>query len=201
MTEIELLFSRLESIYSFSEADQQVFSHKGKVKQFTKGSHLFRSGETPKYLSFICSGVACNYYTTPDGIRRNKSFIQAGDVAACLSSLHLDKPARFSCEVLSDIVCFEIPFSQLSVLMAQHAGWQVVLNGLVTKLALKKEAREADLLLLSPQQMYVEFLEQFPELGNQLPNYHIAAYLGITEVSLSRIRAKLGIQNAYSRKL
>lgn len=199
MTELEPLFSKIESFYSLSAAEKQDFSHKGKLKHIASGNHLFRSGDTPNCLSFICSGVGCNYYIKPDGTRRNKSFLQTGDVAACLSSLHLNKPTRFSCEALTDIVYFEIPFSQLSVLMAQHAGWQVVLNSLVTKLALKKEAREADLLLLSAQQMYVEFIEQFPELAKQLPNYHIAAYLGISEVSLSRIRAKLGIQNSYNK--
>ncbi|WP_370981151.1 Crp/Fnr family transcriptional regulator [Agaribacterium sp. ZY112] len=199
MKELNQLFAKIESVFSFSEEEKQVFRQKGKIKHFASGNHLFRSGETPNTLSFICSGVACNYYTKADGTRRNKSFLQVGDVAACLSSLHLSKPTRFSCEALTDIVCFEVPFSQLSVLMAQHTGWQKALNGFVTMLALKKEAREADLLLLSPQQFYVQFIEQFPELASQLPNYHIASYLGITEVSLSRIRAKLGVQNPYNK--
>ncbi len=43
-------------------------------------------------------------------------------------------------------------------------------------------------LQLSASERYDLFLQQYSEIEQLTPNYHIASYLGITEQSLSRIR-------------
>ena len=45
-------------------------------------------------------------------------------------------------------------------------------------------------LQLSASERYNVFLKQYPDIEQMIPNYHIASYLGITQQSLSRIRAK-----------
>jgi CRP-like cAMP-binding protein len=45
-------------------------------------------------------------------------------------------------------------------------------------------------LQLTAQERYDLFLKQYPDIEQYIPNYHIASYLGITQQSLSRIRAK-----------
>ncbi len=62
---------------------------------------------------------------------------------------------------------------------------------LLEQLAIKKERREADFLLLSATERYQKFLQDYAYIVNSIANYHIASYLGITEVALSRIRSRL----------
>jgi len=45
-------------------------------------------------------------------------------------------------------------------------------------------------LQLTAQERYDLFLNQYPDIEQYVPNYHIASYLGITQESLSRIRAE-----------
>ncbi|WP_281544398.1 Crp/Fnr family transcriptional regulator [Grimontia sp. SpTr1] len=186
--------------FALSDDEWQSFINQGKLKLYSKGDVLFSAGDVVDKVGFVCAGTLCNFYLTPDGNRRNKSFLQQGEVSACLSSFARGLPARFGCEVLTDAVCFEVPVKALRSLSESTPGWKDVFLQMVTALALKKEAREADLLMLSPTELYIQFVESCPELSQSLPNYHIASYLGITEVSLSRIRAKLGVQNAYQRQ-
>lgn len=40
----------------------------------------------------------------------------------------------------------------------------------------------------TPQQLYEELLREYPNIIQRVPQYYIASYLGITSVSLSRIR-------------
>jgi CRP-like cAMP-binding protein len=54
-----------------------------------------------------------------------------------------------------------------------------------------KEEKELLLLTESPQARYQHFLQRFPELDARVPDHQIAAYLGITPISLSRIRKRL----------
>ena len=49
-------------------------------------------------------------------------------------------------------------------------------------------------LQLTAQERYDLFLNQYPDIEQYVPNYHIASYLGITQESLSRIRAERPIK-------
>ncbi|WP_330960428.1 Crp/Fnr family transcriptional regulator [Photobacterium sp. 53610] len=169
--------------------------------RYRAGEAIFHPGDRTPELRFISQGLACHYYIKPDGTRRNKSFLQTADVASSLSSMHTGEPARFGCEALLDTLCLSLPFTAFRQLCTAHPVWQSLSQALLTRLALKKESREADLLLLSPTELYQQFCAQYPALHQTLPNYHIASYLGISEVSLSRIRARLGVQNAYQRHM
>ncbi len=54
-----------------------------------------------------------------------------------------------------------------------------------------KERKERFMLLNNPEQRYCLFIQQFPKLATKLSNYQIASYLGITPISLSRIKKRL----------
>ena len=190
---------RFRNVFSLTDEEWQAFANQSVVRIVAKGDALFNAGDVADKVRFVCSGTLCNFYLTPDGNRRNKSFLQTGEVSACLSSFARGLPARFSCEALTDAVCVEISAKALKALSESTVGWQHAFLQMVTVLALKKEAREADLLLLSSTELYTQFLETHSALAQSLANYHIASYLGITEVSLSRIRAKLGVQHTYTR--
>ncbi|MBK8659738.1 MAG: hypothetical protein IPN22_12925 [Bacteroidetes bacterium] len=46
-------------------------------------------------------------------------------------------------------------------------------------------------MLLSPEERYLKFIQKYPDLLNRVPNKYIANVLGITPVSLSRIRKRI----------
>ncbi|MCP4400288.1 MAG: Crp/Fnr family transcriptional regulator, partial [bacterium] len=51
--------------------------------------------------------------------------------------------------------------------------------------------REIRLVLTNAEERYKHFQQEHPGLESKIPQYHIASYLGITPVALSRIRSKL----------
>ena len=59
----------------------------------------------------------------------------------------------------------------------------------------RKEKRERELLTLSAEQRYVQFLEDFSELEAVVPQKDIASYIRVTPVALSRIKGRMrGVQ-------
>ncbi|MDH3326953.1 MAG: hypothetical protein OEM38_09590 [Gammaproteobacteria bacterium] len=58
---------------------------------------------------------------------------------------------------------------------------------------LEKERRETQLIMFDASTRYHAFLEEFRGLEKRIPQYHIASYLGITPVQLSRIRSSINI--------
>lgn len=196
----EALFKVLDKLTPISDDSKALLAKAGRYVKFASGESIFIPGDITRELRFVCSGIACHYYIKPDGTRCNKSFLQIGEVASSLSSMHQHSPARFGCDALTAVECISLPYDKLQTLASQQADLQALTQAMLMRLALKKENREADLLLLSPTELYQDFCLRYPSLRQVLPNYHIASYLGISEVSLSRIRARLGVQNAYHKR-
>ncbi len=156
-----------------------------------KGEHLFHAGELAADFYFVLHGVVRLYYSTDQGKEFNKSFLGAGDVAGCLISLSRAQPCRFSLQALSEGQVLCLSGDLLQKAYKRHPAWERLGRIFMESLALKKEMREASLLLDDAQQRYQSFLRDYSVLAEQIPLYHIASYLGITDVALSRIRARL----------
>ena len=60
-----------------------------------------------------------------------------------------------------------------------------------TTLLIEKMQREAQFLLQSPEEIYLNLLEKDPKLIQNIPLKYIASYIGITPQALSRIRKRI----------
>ncbi len=157
-----------------------------------KNQHFFQQGEPLSRLYFLRSGIARNYYITREGKEFNKSFIKAGDVVTCISALFSSQPVTsFSAQALTGCEWVSVKYRELSQLSSNSLAWSRMEVALLQQLALKKQQREAELLLLSATERYQLFRQAFADVEQQIANYHIASYLGITDVALSRICRRL----------
>jgi len=65
----------------------------------------------------------------------------------------------------------------------------IALKSFYTEVSFMSNAQHsADLAMLNGKQRYYKFMNEKPHLVNRVPQYYIAAYLGIKPQSLSRIR-------------
>ncbi|GAA0767964.1 hypothetical protein GCM10009107_57380 [Ideonella azotifigens] len=127
---------------------------------------------------------ACHY--TESGSERVKEFYFPGEFCFLYLSWLTGQPASYQIEAAEDSVVTEIPLSWLDTRDAEAT----VLRLLRMQLAFK-ERKEEMFLLHSPAQRYQYVLKHFPVWTSLLSQKQLAAYIGITEVSLSRIRGRL----------
>lgn len=155
------------------------------------GEFLIRAGEIPTQIGFVVSGILRLYYVNSAGTEFTKSFCPENHFVTAYSALVLNQPAKFFIEALEDSLLLVVDYSQYVQLCAGHSCWQTINHKLVEALFIKKEKREAELLLDDATTRYQKFLKEYPDLENRVKQYHIASYLGISPVSLSRIRKNL----------
>lgn len=156
-----------------------------------RGEHLLRAGDTPRSLAFVESGLLRLYYLNADGREFTKSFCAEGEVVAAYSALLLGQPSRLFIEALEDSRLLVADYRAYRELAAGHPCWAAVNQRRAEALFIKKEQREAALLLDDAETRYQQFLADHPGLEARVRQHHIASYLGITPVALSRIRARL----------
>ncbi|MGL1919433.1 MAG: Crp/Fnr family transcriptional regulator [Hyphomicrobiales bacterium] len=160
-------------------------------KNFDKGAHVYEAGYTPQYAYFIVSGLLRFYYVDLDGKQVNKSFLRAGGMVGSLASMTQNIPVAYSAEALSDVQLIGFDVKVYRGLFARHVCWQEMGRRIAENLAIKKEIREASLLQENPAQRYARFLEEFSDIAGQIPQYHIAQYLGLTPVGFSRVKNRI----------
>ena len=164
-------------------------------RQFNAGALLQQAGEASTRCWQVRNGVVRLFYLNDQGTERNRSFHGAGSwVAGSLPPMVL--PSPYAIEALTSIDAVELPYATLQ-------QWQQALPSIGPLLeealgyAFQQQAhREADLLSHPPEARYQSFLATHGDLAPHLPQHHVASYLGISPVSLSRIRARLGMLEA-----
>lgn len=187
----ERILTTLSQYIEVSTVIQQTFRQAMKPLRFSKGQFLVQEGESNGTLYYIDQGLVRFVYITDDGREFNKSFAAEGEFVGCLRSILSQQSCRFSIQALEDTQVLALNRQSRELLWNKHSEWERLGRVLAERLALKKEEREAQFLLDSAESRYQFLLEEYPGLCKRIPQYHIASYIGITDVALSRIRKRL----------
>lgn len=187
----ESLFAALQQFTAVPDAELAKARGLFCPVQFDKGIFVVRAGETPDTIAFVVSGLLRLFYNDADGKEFTKSFCTENSFLASYSSLLLNKPSRIFIETLEESTLLIANYADYQTLADEHPCWQIINRKLAEMLFIKKELRESELVLDDATTRYRNFQAEYPGLENRVKQYHIASYLGITPVALSRIRKQL----------
>jgi CRP-like cAMP-binding protein len=161
---------------------------------FKKKEFLAVEGNPADKVAFVLSGLFRAYYITETGDEKTIVFRGKGNIISSYDSYIKNKDSKFSIQALEDSTVLYITVKNFETLLASDSFWQINAGKYYMNLYAAKENRERDLLSDSAEKKYKKFLIEYPELESRINQYYIASYLGITNVSLSRIRSKLSNQ-------
>ena len=164
-------------------------------RRFSAGTLLQRAGEPSAHCWLVRSGVVRLFYLNDQGTERNRSFHGPGQwVAGSLPPLA--SPSPFAIEALTPVDAVELPCATLRQWQSRFPSIGPALEQALGYVFQQYAQREAELLSHPPEARYQSFLATHGDLVPHLPQHHVASYLGISPVSLSRIRARLGMVEA-----
>jgi CRP-like cAMP-binding protein len=188
---IEKIRHIIESRVSVPEGEWEYLVPRLMECTFEKNDYLICAGDVAENFYFITEGLVRFFYSTEGGKEINKYFAMENDFAGSFHSLVLYAPCGFFIQALENTNTLVLPTQLLRELYDRHSCWERLGRGNAEHLLLIKEAREKELLLDSLETRYRRFLIEYPGLVNRIPQYHIASFLGVTNVALSRIRRKI----------
>lgn len=162
-----------------------------RLRRYAKGDHLVRAQQVQTHSFHIVRGVVRLYYTDADGREHNKGLAAEGRVVGSAASKLFGVPAGFDIQALEQVDALAISFADADALLQRHPAWERLRRLALERLFLEKEQREMEFLLCDAATRYQRFLAREGALAPRVPLRHIASYLGMTPVALSRIRRRL----------
>ena len=190
------LLALKHAIYSLSDIPDQeweCFSRQIGECGYNPNDLLVRAGEPMRDFFFIISGLVRYYYSTENGKEFNKAFALENHFAGSFGAEVGQESCRFSIQALEQTEALVIPVQVIREGYDRHHCWERVGRKMAERVAVSKELREGEFLLDSAETRYRRFLATYPALAKRINQFHIASYLGITDVALSRIRKNIGI--------
>ena len=162
----------------------------GVVRKVKKGGQAFLPGDE-QTVFVVEQGLVKLCFTSPDGREWIRSFVSAPGV---FSHLYLQSEAEnntFSADCLEDCTFILYPYALLKQVGAHNPDLARVGFDLVQFYLLQRERRMRNMLSLSAEEAYKDFLTEHPNVAGRVTQADTSRYLGITPVALSRIRQRM----------
>jgi CRP-like cAMP-binding protein len=169
---------------------QELFSM-ARVRKVPAGGVYIEEGSTSKKLGFIRKGLVRGYSIKSNGddvtlmLRWENQFVASHD------AIILQQPSRFIYQALEDTTLMELDYGRLETLLDNNPKLSAHRNIFIMRMLAEALERMESFVLLTPEERYLQLLTSKPNIVNRVPNKYLATLLGITPVSLSRIRQRI----------
>lgn len=147
---------------------------------------LLREGEISKRIFLIESGCLRSYFLH-DGKDISFQFFFEGDTVASFESFYSGQPSDFTLETIEKSTVRIIKQEDFYKFLENEEIRSHYENRIIQRF-IAYQKLFLSRIKNSPQERYEELLKEYPDIIKRIPQHYIASYLGITPVSLSRIR-------------
>ncbi|MFV0218890.1 Crp/Fnr family transcriptional regulator [Empedobacter falsenii] len=180
----------LNQISPLSSQSIQLIADKIQLIRLPKNTTLIDADKVEKKLYFIKKGIV-RAYTIDDGKEITFWFGKEGDLILSMRSYVENKISYETIELMEDCELYEIKSSDIQLFYATNleiANWGRKLAEIEL---IKTEERFISRQLGTAIDRYKKLLVENPSLINRVQLGYIASYLGISQVTLSRIRTEI----------
>ncbi|MFW5776070.1 MAG: Crp/Fnr family transcriptional regulator [Spirochaetota bacterium] len=195
-TSFDLFITSLPNPEEIAKETIETLRAASRERRFERGASYLRAGEQCDHLAYVVRGLFRFYYSGEDGREYTSYFAEEGRFIPSYALVATGIRSRFFIEAMESSIVLEFPFAVLTELERTSPAVGCITRSFLVNALLCKEEREASLILDDGETRYREFLAGFPSLEKRIRLHHVASYLGLSPVSLSRIRRRMGIRRS-----
>ena len=185
---MEQLFQYFKKFNPLSKEAEEAIGEICSVITIKKNKDLQSIGHTCKTIYFIKKGVARIYYLN-DGIDITENFFFENNIIARVESLLTGKSSRKAIQILEDAEIISINANALFQLYNRFHEVERLFRKIFEAAYVDTVNRIEGMQFHAAEERYKALLHEAPDVLKRVPLKYVASYLGITQVSLSRIRA------------
>lgn len=162
-----------------------------KLRKYRAGEYLIEDGSTRKDVFFIVKGLVRGFKLNQEGNEVTISIRWEYQFVDNYEPLSLGLPSSYYYQALENTHVYWIDLQTLQQIVSDHPVLEANRRFVFRNLIEQAYQRIESLLLLSPEERYLAFMRQQPAITNRIQDKYLAQYLGMTPVTLSRIRKRI----------
>lgn len=171
--------------------DLRLIYYLGKIKTVKEGERIINVGDNNNKGIFVLKGLLRSFILTADGEERTLLLSKQGMHVGSHATTFYDKPSIESIEAIEPSILLLFDTKELEALSKNHPSLILLGNKILQKSLAEAIDRIIFYTVFSPEERYISFRDKYPDLIQRVPQKYLASYLGITTVSLSRIKSRI----------
>ena len=174
-----------------SRTTAELIAQRFAEKSLTKNEYLLKAGQIADTYLFLETGYLRAFAEDVSGNDVTTAFYGPGQMVFEVASFFGRSRSRENVQALTDISGWYISYAQLNELFHALPEFREFGRSMLARGFSELKVRMLSTITETTEERYRALLAAHPELFQQASLKHIASYLGVTDTSLSRIRASL----------
>ncbi|RCH55597.1 Crp/Fnr family transcriptional regulator [Mucilaginibacter hurinus] len=162
-----------------------------KTLHLAAGETYIKEGTLTSKLAYIKKGLIRGYTVKENGEEATILIRWEDQFAASHDNIILRRPSRLTYQAVEDTTLLELDYDAAQKIFDKNPRFAEARNFFILNMLADSLARVEAFILLTPEERYKRLLKDKPAVVERIPDKYIATMLGITPVSLSRIRKRI----------
>lgn len=192
--EVLLLFRKeLKKYAVFNDMEWDIFTEYLTFSSLKKKENFVTEGSICDYIGFVCAG-SVRYYAFKDGVDITGYFSFENEFVSSYRSFLTRQPSLTNIEALERTDLILISWKNMQTMLVHPLlSYKMERFGrlVAEHYCCCYEERIASFVSQTPEERYLKLMETNRGILQRIPQHYIANFLGITPVSLSRIRRRV----------
>lgn len=164
-----------------------------RLRKLKKGDFFIREGDMSHEIAIVKSGIFSAYYIEKNGLEAIKYFYSEESVLVSYYAYLTGRESGYYIQALEECEIYVMELCDFKQMVEDSYQLLYLCKKVLDEILVMKEEHATSFTRLNSTERYQQFVDTYPGLEKRVKQYQIASYLGITPVSLSRIRRKLNL--------
>lgn len=157
------------------------------LREFGKKQLITQAGDVENYMNFINTGLIRKYYK-----HNNEEHIvqlsREGHLITCQESFYTRMPSEYYLETIEASSVLSITYEDLEKMFMANHGLERLGRLVTVHTMVLKDKWQTSLIMQSPRERFLYFVENYPEIIQRVPQKYLASYLNIKPETFSRFK-------------
>ena len=162
-----------------------------KKETFDKGALILNTNEQVQHQYYVLVGCLRTFFVDNLGKEHTVQFAVKDWWISDYISYFLEEESILTIECIKDATLLRVDKKDLEEAFDKIPRLERFIRKKVERFMAKSQKRTLAALYQTAKERYINFAKSYPDIEQDVKNYHIASYLGITTQSLSRIRKEM----------
>ena len=183
------LITKLNSVLPISLEEQNLIENNINLETINKGEIYSERGKVCQKLGFVLDGVFKVVRTNSNDDEFIQYFTTEGHFAVDIESFTNKTPSQEYIKALTNCTVLTITNNTFKLFENKIVNFSRIISQLKEKALLEKYNLKTEMFVDDAQTKYNKLIQRHPSIIQRIPQNQIASFLGITQYTLSRIKA------------